>query len=101
MSINKLNSIYNIVDNKMEKYEDLTDGKSRFFMKMNTGLVSLFLSQEFSENIYIINDISKELIKNPKCEHKFLIDTKQIRGADESFTCIYTCEKCGYIYIAN
>lgn len=98
---NKLNTIFNITDKNISKYETLNDVKAKFYMRMNTGLVSLFLSNELSENIYTIDDISKEKIKYAKCEHKFDVVTKQIRGADESFTCIYTCEKCGFIYTAN
>jgi DNA-directed RNA polymerase subunit M/transcription elongation factor TFIIS len=101
MQNNKLNTIFNITDPSLSKYDTLNDVKPKFYMRMNTGLVSLFLSNELSENIYIINDISKEKIKLEKCEHKFNVITKQIRGADESFTCIYTCEKCGFVYTAN
>lgn len=101
MPINKLNIIYNISDEKINKYRELTDGQVEFHMKMNTGLVGIFFSQEFSNNIYTIDDIELEKIKRPKCQHEFITDTKQMRSADESFTCINTCTKCGFTYTAN
>lgn len=101
MSINKLNIMYNIKDPKIKNYEVLNDGKVETVARMATGLVGTFAIQEFTKNVYVINDIEQEKITHPLCEHVFTIDTKQVRSADESFTCIYTCQKCGFCYSAN